>query len=213
MPIKYVNKLIKEKVAKDFVCDRCTTSYSSMDCAHVICHTFGYGSPCDGSSIELVLCEHCLLRLSFEWSIPITKQQTLKHKPKRETEKSPFDRKATAGALVQHNPLHPGVFLLEVYLKPARTSIAAAAKLIKVEQSWMRDFVSGKNKITRPIANKLAKLYGGSAASWLAMQAEFDSSVQRLKGIIPTPTKAVTLKEMDNGIRKSAVKAASSKSK
>lgn len=69
-----------------------------------------------------------------------------------------------------HNPPHPGVVLLELYLRPLKWSVAKTAKETKISKSILTRIIKGKAEITYEIAAKLAYTFNTSAESWINKQ-------------------------------------------
>lgn len=87
-----------------------------------------------------------------------------------------------------HNPLHPGVFIAEVYLK--RATQADLARALNVSPSTVARLVAGKAGVSPEMAIKLSHALGPSASSWLTMQGAYDlwlanRNKQLLKGVCP----------------------------
>ncbi len=73
-----------------------------------------------------------------------------------------------------HNPPHPGKVLKELYLKPLRLSVTAAAQALGVSRKTVSEIVNGKAAITAEMALRLSKAFGTNAQSWLNGQAKYD---------------------------------------
>ena len=71
-------------------------------------------------------------------------------------------------------PVHPGEVLREEYLVPLNLSVNALAVALAVPATRMHEIIKERRAITADTAERLARYFGGDAASWLAMQAEFD---------------------------------------
>jgi len=75
---------------------------------------------------------------------------------------------------MMHNPPHPGETLKELYISPSNISITVAAKALNMTRTSLSEIVNGKRGISPKTSIKLAKAFGGSAESWLQMQAKYD---------------------------------------
>ena len=71
-------------------------------------------------------------------------------------------------------PVHPGEILREDYLVPLALSVNALAVALGVPATRMHEIVKERRSVTADTAARLAKYFGGDAASWLAMQASYD---------------------------------------
>jgi antitoxin HigA-1 len=71
-------------------------------------------------------------------------------------------------------PVHPGEVLREDYLAPLGLSVNALAVALGVPATRMHEIVKERRSVTADTAMRLARHFGGDAASWLALQASFD---------------------------------------
>jgi len=71
-------------------------------------------------------------------------------------------------------PVHPGEILREDYLLPLGLSVNALSVALGVPATRIHEIVKERRSITADTAARLAKYFGGDAASWLALQANFD---------------------------------------
>ena len=71
-------------------------------------------------------------------------------------------------------PVHPGEVLREDYLAPLGLSVNALAIALGVPATRIHEIVKERRAVTADTAARLAKHFGGDAASWLAMQANYD---------------------------------------
>jgi addiction module HigA family antidote len=72
------------------------------------------------------------------------------------------------------NPPHPGGFVLRQCIEPLGLTITAAASALGVTRTTLSELVNGKRGISPEMAVRLAKVFGGSAESWLTQQAHYD---------------------------------------
>ena len=71
-------------------------------------------------------------------------------------------------------PVHPGEVLREEYLAPLGLSVNALATALGVPATRIHEIVKERRSVTADTAQRLARYFGGEAASWLAMQADYD---------------------------------------
>jgi addiction module HigA family antidote len=71
-------------------------------------------------------------------------------------------------------PVHPGEVLREEYLVPAGMSVHALAMELGVPATRIHEIVKERRSVTADTAERLARYFGGDAASWLALQADYD---------------------------------------
>ena len=70
--------------------------------------------------------------------------------------------------------VHPGEVLREEYLVPLGVSAKALATALGVPAKRIHEIVKKRRSVTAETAERLARHLGGDAASWLAMQADYD---------------------------------------
>jgi len=73
-----------------------------------------------------------------------------------------------------HSSHHPGIVLLEQFLKPSGLSQNALARDIGVPPRRINEIILGKRGITADTALRLAKHFGNSARYWMGLQTDFD---------------------------------------
>lgn len=71
-------------------------------------------------------------------------------------------------------PVHPGEVLREDYLVPLKLSVNALSVALGVPATRIHEIVNERRSVTADTATRLAKYFGGDAASWLLMQANYD---------------------------------------
>lgn len=71
-------------------------------------------------------------------------------------------------------PVHPGEVLREEYLAPVEMSVHALAMELGVPATRIHEIVKERRSVTADTAERLARYFGGDAASWLALQADYD---------------------------------------
>lgn len=96
------------------------------------------------------------------------------------------------------NPMHPGEFLLEAFMKPFEVSAKEMAGALGVSQSTVSRITNKKADLTPEMAIRLSVVVGRSPESWLNMQNNYSlskfmsenqselSSLKRIK-FEPTP--------------------------
>ena len=71
-------------------------------------------------------------------------------------------------------PVHPGEVLREDYLAPLGMSVNALSVALGVPATRIHEIVKERRAVTADTAARLARYFGGDAASWLVIQANFD---------------------------------------
>jgi addiction module HigA family antidote len=74
-------------------------------------------------------------------------------------------------------PVHPGEVLREDYLLPLGMSVNALAVALGVPATRMHEIVKERRAVTADTAARLARYFGGDAASWLVLQANYDLKI------------------------------------
>ncbi|MFY9259991.1 MAG: HigA family addiction module antitoxin [Gallionella sp.] len=74
---------------------------------------------------------------------------------------------------------HPGVILLEDFLKPMGITQYRLAKAIGVSQRRIGQVCTGQRAITPDTALRLAAFFGTDAQSWVNLQAHYDTEQAR----------------------------------
>ncbi len=72
-----------------------------------------------------------------------------------------------------HNPPHPGEILQDTVLS-AGVSVTALARRLSVSRVALSRVVNGRAAVSADMAIRLAAALGGTAESWLQMQAAYD---------------------------------------
>jgi len=75
---------------------------------------------------------------------------------------------------MKRNHSHPGIVLLEQFLKPSGLSQNALARYIGVPPRRINEIILGKRGITADTALRLANHFGNSARYWMSLQTDFD---------------------------------------
>ena len=71
------------------------------------------------------------------------------------------------------NPMHPGEFLLEAFMKPFGISVKKMADELCVSQSTVSRLINKKADLTAEMAIRLSVVVGRSPESWLNMQNNY----------------------------------------
>lgn len=71
-------------------------------------------------------------------------------------------------------PVHPGEILREDFLTPLGMSVNALATALGVPATRIHEIVKERRSVTADTAQRLARYFGGDAASWLNLQAIYD---------------------------------------
>jgi addiction module HigA family antidote len=72
------------------------------------------------------------------------------------------------------NPFHPGEFLFDEFLQPARVSQTEFARRIGWTRSRLNELIKGKRGVTAEAALDLAEILGTSAKLWMNLQTTYD---------------------------------------
>ncbi|MCF8174286.1 MAG: HigA family addiction module antidote protein [Burkholderiaceae bacterium] len=85
-----------------------------------------------------------------------------------------------------HNPPHPGEVLRDGVFTGTGITVTDFARRIGVTRVTLSNVLNGRNGVSADMAVRLAAALGGSAESWLSMQAQYDlaASEKALKKII-----------------------------
>ena len=71
-------------------------------------------------------------------------------------------------------PVHPGEILREDFLVPLGLSVNSLSVALGVPATRIHEIVKERRAVTADTAARLAKYFGGDAASWLVLQANYD---------------------------------------
>ncbi len=82
--------------------------------------------------------------------------------------------------MVMKNPPHPGQMIGDS-LYEMRVSIVDAAKALGVTRQQLHNVISGRCAISPEMAYRLEKALGGTADTWLRMQANHDLAKVRAR--------------------------------
>ncbi len=73
-----------------------------------------------------------------------------------------------------YNPPHPGEVLKDGVFTDASLTVTESARQLGVSRVQLSRLLNGRAALTADMALRLAEWLGGSAESWLRMQADFD---------------------------------------
>jgi addiction module HigA family antidote len=71
-------------------------------------------------------------------------------------------------------PIHPGEMLREDVLPAVARPKAEIARLLGISRQTLYDILNEKKPVTPATALRLARMFGGSAESWLNLQRNYD---------------------------------------
>jgi addiction module HigA family antidote len=80
----------------------------------------------------------------------------------------------TKGATRMHNPPHPGEVLQDTVISGGRVSVTEFARNLGVSRVALSRVLNARASVSADMALRLAAALGGSAESWLRMQAAYD---------------------------------------
>jgi antitoxin HigA-1 len=76
--------------------------------------------------------------------------------------------------MAMKKPPHPGTTVLHDCITPLSLSITDAAAALGVSRNSLSELVNARRGISPEMAVRLSKAFGGSAASWLTQQMNYD---------------------------------------
>ncbi len=76
--------------------------------------------------------------------------------------------------MAMKNPPHPGGVVLRQCIEPLNLTITDAARALDVTRNTLSELVNERRGVSPEMAVRLAKVFGGSAETWLRMQAAYD---------------------------------------
>jgi len=77
-------------------------------------------------------------------------------------------------------PPHPGRSIKDACLEPLELTITEGAAILGVARHTLSRVINGQAGISPDMAIRLEKAFGGSADTWLRMQAAYDLAQARL---------------------------------
>lgn len=87
------------------------------------------------------------------------------------------------------NPPHPGESIRYDCMEPLGLTVTETARHLGISRKRLSDVLNGKAGISKEMAVRLDKLFGGGARTWYAIQADYDmaQSMKRADQINVTP--------------------------
>jgi antitoxin HigA-1 len=74
-------------------------------------------------------------------------------------------------------PVHPGELLREDILPAVKRPKTEIARLLGISRQTLYDILNEKQPVTPVMALRLAKMFGGTAESWVRMQSNYDLKI------------------------------------
>ena len=74
-------------------------------------------------------------------------------------------------------PIHPGEMLHEDILPAVARPKTEIARLLGISRQTLYDILNERQPVTPTMALRLAKMFGGSAESWINMQSNYDLKI------------------------------------
>ncbi len=74
-------------------------------------------------------------------------------------------------------PVHPGELLREDVLPAVGRPKTEIARLLGISRQTLYDILNEKQPVTPAMALRLARMFGGSAESWINMQRNYDLKI------------------------------------
>ncbi len=74
-------------------------------------------------------------------------------------------------------PIHPGEMLREDILPAVAQSKTEVARLLGISRQTLYDIINERQPVTPAMALRLARMFGGSAESWINMQRDYDLKI------------------------------------
>lgn len=78
-------------------------------------------------------------------------------------------------------PIHPGEMLREDVLPAVGRSKVEIARLLGISRQTLYEILNEKQPVTPAMALRLARMFGGSAESWVRMQGAYDLKIAELE--------------------------------
>jgi len=73
-----------------------------------------------------------------------------------------------------HNPPHPGEVLKDTVIGSGNVSVSEFARVLGISRVALSRVINARAAVSADMALRLAAALGGSAESWLQMQAAYD---------------------------------------
>jgi len=75
--------------------------------------------------------------------------------------------------------IHPGIVLLQDFIKPSGLTQAKVAKILKISTNRLNELVRGRRGVTPDTAWKLSALFDTSPEFWMNLQTAHDLTKAR----------------------------------
>jgi len=83
-----------------------------------------------------------------------------------------------AGSMLKNmRPIHPGELLREDVLPAIARPKTEIARLLGISRQTLYDILNEKQPVTPAMALRFARMFGGSAESWVNMQRNYDLKI------------------------------------
>jgi len=82
--------------------------------------------------------------------------------------------------MTMNKPPHPGRSIKDACLEPLELTVTEGAATLGVARHTLSRVINGQAGVSPEMAIRLEKAFGGSADSWLRMQAAYDLAQARL---------------------------------
>lgn len=83
---------------------------------------------------------------------------------------------------MKHNPVHPGLVVLEDCMKPLGLNISEAARILGISRMRLSDITRCKTRITPGDAIRIEKAFGGGAETLFRVQSVYDLAQVKSNG-------------------------------
>lgn len=70
--------------------------------------------------------------------------------------------------------IHPGVLLLDGYIKPSGLTLGETAKKLNMSTAQLSRLTTGKSSLTIDVAIMLEKVFKRTAKGWMVLQINYD---------------------------------------
>ena len=98
-------------------------------------------------------------------------------------------------------PVHPGEIIREDILPSIGLSVTAAAKSLGVSRQMLHDILAGRRPLSAVMCLKVARLFGGTPALWMRLQAAYDlKKVERDKKVMQRVARIVPVKPVQERV-------------
>ncbi len=75
--------------------------------------------------------------------------------------------------MIIHDPIHPGKFLKDVYLKPLDITTTGLAKRLGVSTASLSRVINGKSDLSYEMAVRLSKFFDRTPKGWMNLQVDY----------------------------------------